>query len=434
LKILRTIVATILLLTSASAVARAETLACRTLRGPCQFLDALAVLFPPGSPVLVANFGLVSADPAGQLRFACEASLGGLAARARLAPSGEIFVAGDQGLARYLPGCGAPAPFGSIPGQSVLDLAIDQHHLWALGASPRAVHRSDPTGARFEALWTFGTGENVFRLVLALSHADTVYAAGERTGDGRFLLLRSDDGGRSFQALPAAASPAGVPLDLAGVDPGAPEVLFLALRGSDELDALWRSPDGGRSWVRVLALPAAELFSAFSFGATGETVFVGSRQPFADPATPPAHLHVSHDGGRTFAPGIASPAAGPRYRCLGFRAGVLYACGGGTPNGDRFLLGASTDEGHSWTALMTAEALAGPEPCREAACAETTRWLCDTYGYCGHDGGLTPADGGVARAPGASCGVAGRPAPGLLSGLAALACGRRATRRRRQAR
>jgi hypothetical protein len=81
---------------------------------------------------------------------------------------------------------------------------------------------------------------------------------------------------------------------------------------------------------------------------------------------------------------------------------------------------------------MTAEALAGPEPCREAACAETTRWLCDTYGYCGHDGGLTPADGGVARVPRDGCGVAGRPAPGSLWGLAALACGRRATRRRRR--
>jgi photosystem II stability/assembly factor-like uncharacterized protein len=433
MKIFATITMTVLFILGTGEQARADVLACRTLRGPCQFLDSLAVLFPSGSPVLVANFGLVSADPMGQLRFACEASLGGLVARARLAPPGDILVAGDRGLARYRPGCGTPAAFGSIPGQAILDLAIDQQHLWALGASPRAVHHSSDGGARFEARWTFDAGENIFRLV-PTARPDTLYAAGERTSDGRFLLLRSDDAGETFQALPAEASPPGVSLDLPGVHPTTPEVLFLALRGSDETDALWRSEDGGRHWAKVLGFPRLELFAAFTFGATGDTVFVASRQPFDDPAAPPAHLYVSHDGGRTFAPGLASPAAGPRYRCLGFRAGVLYACGGGTPNGDSFLLGSSTDEGRTWTALMTAEALAGPEPCREAACAETSRWLCDTYGYCGRDGGPGAApDGGVARAPGASCGVAGRSRPGSLLLLVFLVTRRRRPSGRRRA-
>jgi hypothetical protein len=218
-----------------------------------------------------------------------------------------------------------------------------------------------------------------------------------------------------------------LPLDLAGIHPALPEVLFLAVRAPDAADALWRSGDGGRTWARVLLLPATEIYAAFSFGASGDTVLVGARQPFSDPGAPPARLYRSRDGGRTFAPGLASGPRGPRFRCLAQRAGVLYACGGGTPNGDDFLLGSSADEGRTWTTLLTAEALAGPEPCRQAACAETSRWLCDTYGYCGHDGGAPDA---AARGPGAAgcaCGVAsGQPgAPALLAFLVLLIRSRR---------
>jgi hypothetical protein len=417
------------ILSSRAPEARGETLACRTLRGPCQFLDTIAVLLPPGSPVLVANFGLVTGDPAGPLRFACEASLGGLAARARLAPSGDIYLGGDRGLARYQPGCGTTDPLGAIPGEAILDLAITAQHFWVLGSTPRALHHSSDGGAHFVSRWTFGAGENVFKLMPAPSRPDTLYAAGERA-DGRFLLLRSDDAGASFQALPPEASPAGIALDVPGIHPAAPEVLFLALRGPDEADALWRSENGGRSWAKVLPLPGAELFAAFTFGASGDAVFVASRQAFDDPAAPPAHLHVSRDGGRTFAPALPSPAGGPRYRCLGYRDGRLYACGGGTPNGDRFLLGSSIDEGRTWTTVMTAEALAGPEPCREAACVETTRWLCDTYGYCGPERPDAAVTDGPTRAPASSCAVGSKGSPGLLLVAALAALARRVSRKK----
>jgi uncharacterized protein (TIGR03382 family) len=76
---------------------------------------------------------------------------------------------------------------------------------------------------------------------------------------------------------------------------------------------------------------------------------------------------------------------------------------------------------------MTAEALAGPEPCREAACGDTTRWLCDTYGYCGQDGGADAAP--KPAAAGHGCAVTGGApgvAPLLLAAFALLR-----TRRRR---
>jgi photosystem II stability/assembly factor-like uncharacterized protein len=431
LKKFSAIAATVSSLIALAAVgeARGETLACRTLRGPCQFLDSLAVLLPSNGPVLVANFGLVSADAQGRWRFACEAGLGALVGRARMAPDGAIFVAGDEGLVRYQPGCGS-RPAGTIPGQAILDVAFDARdprRVRVLGAAPRAVYESMDGGDHFQRRAPLD-GE-VLRLVAAPSRPDTLYAAGDGA-DQRLLLLRSDDGGLGFTALPAAASPPGLVLDLVGVDPVAPDVLFLAVRDADGSDGLWRSGDGGHTWMRALALPALETFGGFTFGATSDTLFVGSRQQFDDPSAPPAHLYVSHDSGRSFAPAFASAGRGPRYRCLGHRDGLLYACGGGTPYGDAFLLGSSADEGRTWTPLVTTEALAGPEPCLAAACAPTSQWLCDTYGLCGDagrptaptDGGSTPTptDAGVTSAPAGGCGCGMAPSAPPAASIALL--------------
>jgi len=434
MKNFRTITATISfsIALTVAAEARSETLACRTLRGPCQFLDTVAVLFPGGAPTLVANFGFVFADDTNQWRFACEASLDGLVARARMAPSGAIFLTGARGLIRYQPRCTSTS-FGAIAGASALDVAIDgqdERRLWLLGEAPRAVYRSSDGGAHFTTSFTFAPGDSPFRLLPAPSRPDSLYAAGERA-DGRFLLLRSDDGGASF-ASAGDAAPEGVPLDLY-VHPSRPEELFLAVRAPDGADALWRSDDAGNRWARALALPPPAIFAAFSFGPSGDTVFVGARQPFADPAAPAAELYVSRDGGRSFSPAAISGPRGPRYRCLAHHGGLLYACAGGTPNGDDFLLGVSRDEGRTWTPLLAAEGLAGPEPCRAAACAETSRWLCDTYGLCGRDGGVGDAATSVNSNGGCACGVSRRSQPPayfvfvlvLVLGLYSAAAGRR---------
>ena len=61
----------------------------------------------------------------------------------------------------------------------------------------------------------------------------------------------------------------------------------------------------------------------------------------------PARLLVSRDGGDSWEPPIPSPRNGPRFRCLAVRGDRLYACAGGLPNGDDFLLGYSTDGGRA---------------------------------------------------------------------------------------
>src|SRR4051812_33597239 len=125
-----------------AAFAEGETLQCLTLRAPCQTIDSVDVMLPApanGSnvgPALVANFGLLVRDGAGRVHYACEPALGGLAVRARMSPSGEIFVPTDEGLLRHRPGCGAQAARGDLAGHLVLGVIfdpLDPMRVWALG-------------------------------------------------------------------------------------------------------------------------------------------------------------------------------------------------------------------------------------------------------------------------------------------------------------
>jgi photosystem II stability/assembly factor-like uncharacterized protein len=312
----------------------------------------------------------------------------------------------------------------------VLDLAFDPMRgarLYALGQSPRALYVSEDGGATFALRSRFADDGDILKIAVAPSRPDTLYAAGDR--EGRLLLLRSGDGGGTFVAVaPGAAYADGLPLDLLGVHPGDPMTIFAALRAASGADTVWRSGDGGGTWTRLLSLPTRETLGGFSFGPTGDVLYVGSREQFFQPGAPPGQLYRSTDGGRSWSAPRPSGARGPRYRCLSHRGGRLYACAGGKANGDDFLLGVSSDDGATWTSLMTTDAIAGPEPCARAACTATAAWLCDAYGLCEVDAGpRAPGDGGVMPAPstgGCGCVVGARgrqPRGGLTPMLATLA-------------
>jgi MYXO-CTERM domain-containing protein len=410
------------LLLGVSRKSPADTLACRTLRGPCQFLDTSDVLLGGPAPVLVANFGLLARDPDGSLRYGCETELGGLAVRARISPAGEIFVPGDRGITRLRPACGSTAVAGDVAGRPMLQVLFDPAdpaHAWALGADGPTLYRSSDGGASFSAAFIFPPEMPVLQLAASRG---VVYGAGERSSGG-LLLVRSDDGGRTFADV--IARPDGLPLALLGVDPGDPQVVLVAMRGTDGADAVWRSRDGGRTWTRILALPSSEILAGFTFGASGRALFVAGRAQLFLADRPPASLYTSRDGGDTWLPPIPSTDAGPRYRCLAYGGGALHACAGGTPNGDAFLLGRSTD-GKTWTPLMTVEELAGAEACMKESCAATSAWLCDLYQLC--EGKARP-DAGTATTTGGGCGcgVGGR-APSPLPLLALLLLRRRRRR------
>ena len=158
------------------------------------------------------------------------------------------------------------------------------------------------------------------------------------------------------------------------------------------------------------------MLSGFTFGATGKDVYVAARDLFAGPNDPPARLHVSRDGGASWAAPIVSPPMGATYRCLGFRAGKLYACGGGEPFAEPFLLGVSGDEGASWAPVGQLSHFVGGRSCVRAQCQATEEWLCESFGACApdlrggdaggrqDDAGVAAADAGPRDATGDACG------------------------------
>jgi hypothetical protein len=387
-----------------------------TLRGPCEFLDSMNVMFGAADTdiTLVANFGLIRRDGSGPLRYTCEEALGGLAWQTRRTAAGDWLVAGAQGVLRHQAGtCSDRPQLVTLAGSQVVDLLVApdaSKRVWALTAAPAALHRSEDGGRSFTRRFVFPAGEQPLKLAVGTGPGGDVaalHAAGE-DARGRLLLRRSDDGGDSF-APPAGEPPPGIPRELLGVAPGIPGTVFAALRVSEtgsEHDEVWRAREDGRSWQRVLALPVSEQLGGFAFG-PGATIHVGLREVLFGAAGAPARLLVSRDGGDGWEPPILSPRNGPRFRCLTVRGDRLYACAGGEPNGDDFLLGVSTDGGHRWTPVMTVAEIAGPEPCLRAPCLPTSEWLCSTYDLCegrARDAGAAPDAGTTSTPEGDGCG------------------------------
>jgi hypothetical protein len=389
------------------------------IRGPCAAADSFAMIPPQGAlpAVYGTNFGVLfdegaapadaGADAAtGRRRygFTCEENFGGkLPDHLARHPDGRLFIAGFDGLHvadDATNNCSFVRAAGSVAWLDVAEIAFDPvapsdagpappRRIYALSRNPAVLHVSLDDGRTFSRVHSFAPEMKLLRLFVA-AKADppgsrTIYAAGSAAGVS-LLLARSEDDGANFTShsfVSADFGRAGVLTVVEGPSPGAPGTLFLASGGVSGADEIWRSTDGGQTWAKVLTLLGTETRAGFTFGASGNDVFVAGRE-FTGPAGSPAsHLYVSHDGGATFATTRPSSPAGPRYRCLAAAEGRLYACG--DPSRDLFMFGVSDDEGATWTPTVTLTDIVGPRACTRGRCAATAFWLCQSYGICPDD-------------------------------------------------
>jgi hypothetical protein len=407
----------------AGAVRRpAPIAACQSgQRGPCRTAEPFTYLPAPPypSPLVVTNFGLlVPAPTAGAWQFLCD-DLYDLALPERVwrSPAGRLLAAGRGGLQRSEDGCDWSAAQGDLAGQLVLDLAIDAgdpNRIWAVTAG--ALHRSLDGGQTFQSQRPLRQGLIVPRLRAAPSRAGLLYLVGNTVGATTWLEW-SSDGGETWSARELTAGmqpPLRNPLALVAVAPDDPAALYFVVVDQDG-DEIWKSADGGQSVQRILELREGEVLGGLTFGATGDTLFVAGTAPIVVEGRPPARLYRSSDGGRSWVDPIPSPREGPYFRCLTSSAGALLACGVGEGAGDRFLVGLSTDEGRSWTPAVRLGDVEGPRACARNRCLTTEQWLCDRYGRCGDppDAGRGASDAGTAgpsaRGGGCDCRVAGMP-------------------------
>ncbi|HJL16115.1 MAG TPA: MYXO-CTERM sorting domain-containing protein [Sandaracinaceae bacterium LLY-WYZ-13_1] len=229
----------------------------------------------PGDPsrlVARATWGLAISDDGGDgWRWLCSAVMGVDARNedpALAVMEGGVLLAGTfEGLRRSTDGgCTWTRPSGALADVYVLDLwRVDARVALAVAAGPEGedrLYRTEdagrswrPTAGRFGEVL-------VARVRTAPSDPSRVYASGAvpavAGGERRAFVLRSDDGGASFEPFELPLRDGERQLQIWAVDPRDPDVLYgqvLHFDGEEAPERVVRSEDGGRGFETVLEIP-----------------------------------------------------------------------------------------------------------------------------------------------------------------------------------
>jgi photosystem II stability/assembly factor-like uncharacterized protein len=247
---------------------------------------------------------------------------------------------------------------GVVPGAEKLDFRdvdafdADTAFLLAIGDGEHSrIYRTDDGGQHW-ALQFQNHRPSAFFDCMAFWNRERGIAISDPV-DGRFLIVATDDGGRTWNEMPAE----GMPSALAGEGAFAASGTCVAVgdasrawfgTGGPAGARVFRTEDGGRSW-QVSPAPlamgaAAGVFSLTLWGA-GEGAAVGGDYKLEKESAGNAAL--TDDGGASWRAVTESRPAGYRScvaRVPGARGPLLIAVG---PSGSDY----SVDGGRAWTAL-----------------------------------------------------------------------------------
>ena len=314
---------------------------------------------------LATTFGVLVSNDAGlHFHWVCEAALG-------LSP-GTIFdyallLTRDTTLIVSLPSgvalsdpalCDFTYP-SSAPIQRVLDLTGDPRGeslvaLFADGFGVDGLSVSHDRGASWHPAWSSGDWF-VTTVDVAPGMSQRMYlSANGPMSDGAtagWALLRSDDGGSTFSVATPSLDRAASAF-IAGVDPTAPDTVYVRVNRTDGRSALMRTTDGGGSFITLLTITTRML--GFALSADGRTVWAAGQGPSEG-------IYRLDPGASTFQ--IVSQGFHPR--CLRVIAGRLFACAGQTEDG--YALAVSDDLGATFTPLLRLQDLLGPDACDPAS-------------------------------------------------------------------
>jgi hypothetical protein len=335
------------------------------------FPTGMTVLLPALAPsrILVGTtFGLVvSEDDGATWRYACEPFVTGSGSSVfvyQLVADGAVLAVHADGLSRSGDvGCSWTQATGTAgltmvdafatPGNAASVLAIG----WP-SAGAELLPSTDGGRSFGAPLLASGTSvlhddERLVSLEIAASDPNVVYATtfafATASSPGGVALLRSNDGGNDWTRFDVAV-PAGAQVKIAQVDPAdANTVYFLVSSAtSDEL----RVTSNGGSTIQPLLAPGSTI-GGFVRASDG-TLFAG---------TSDGDFYVRAPGG------AFQRSAGPHLRCLGERAGRVYACGDSTRDG--YDLASTDDGGKSFQKRLVFSEIAGPLTCPavQTACA-----------------------------------------------------------------
>jgi len=306
------------------------------------------IAFDPSDPnrlVLQTSFGLaVSTDEGGAWRWVCAAAY-------RVDPTiedpdvafasdGALLVGGISGLGRVDRAfCDWTFPPGPAQDAFIVDIDRDPATpttMWAVsssGSESDSLLRSDDDGAEWERVGEPIDEILVERMARAPSDAARIYLTGAIPAgaeERRGFLLRSDDGGASFERMEIPLLEGErFPL-IEAVDPTDPDRIFLRVsRRAVDLrpSRLLYDDDAGGSLETVLEL---QQLRAVAVSDDGRTVWAGSSNG--------GGVLVARDGMLAF-----EPINDLDVRCLAARGDELWLCVDQHREG--FGLGVSTDDG-----------------------------------------------------------------------------------------
>jgi photosystem II stability/assembly factor-like uncharacterized protein len=337
---------------------------------------AQAIVSVPGgdgsTPYLRATFGvLVSKDAGKTWRWVCERALGydgqwdpPIAATR----DGRLWIGLERGLvSTTTDGC-TTEPSAELDGETIKDLTTDPkgETLWALTGSPekrgavwrralppKGARNAADAGAAWERMGLLPENFNTTTIEVAPSKPSRIHVSGQPYGTMRGWLMRSDDGGKTFEGTKNDLEAQG-PFFIAAVDPKDPNrvlVRHLHTTGSDVVVTT-----DGKTFKNVLSMKSAMF--GFAKSPDGSTYYAGS-------GLAGDGIFKSTDRGEHF-----ERVSNHGVLCLHAAAGaVLFVCE------NPFTLGApaiavSRDQGKTVEAIATFADIQGPVACSTNVCAD----------------------------------------------------------------
>ena len=430
-----------------------------------RFPHAQQLIVHPGDPNRLwirATYGmLTSSDRGANWYWVCEQSIGyrDLEDPSIAVTAGGRFLTGSiDGLSQTTDnGCDF-AFEQSIGQQNVVDLSVDKvDPTRALAITSTG----DGTGDYVNEVWrttdsaaTWArVGERVDKTFLALtidsapSNAQIIYMTGSiflPTDGGpelatKGVLLRSSDGGSTWNSVDIPGTDNQSQPYLSAVDPADPKKLYIRVRGQDVSspgegqfveNRLLYSDNGGDTFREVLKGNAD--FLGFALAPDGKTVLVGMGDSRALGGTRPGN-QVEYGLYQATAPALSFQRVGHKNNtpvghigCLTFDGDTLWVCTSDITQG--FELARSTDRGLTLESVMQRKDLKGPLPCgcdtkTGIACPEQWQLTCEKIGRCevGVEdpvscGGGSSGGGGAGGASGSGPDASSGSGPGGSSG------------------
>jgi hypothetical protein len=382
------------------------------------------IALSPTDPTLMgmmATFGvLVSHDNGASWGWVCEMAVGYQSSEnptLGITSNNVILASTFEGLATTPDrGCTWTLPTAGIT-DDVVDLVIersDPHS--ALALSSAYVGQDDAGSAYNTRIWITHDDGTTFTQVgasldpniipqtidVAPSDATRVYVSGTRriAGVPNGVLLSSANGGQTFSEtdLPLLTTDAGL-VDrapyISKIDPTNPDRVYVRMDNIDGTRLL--VSDDGLHTTRQVFQAQGDL-SGFALSDDGTTIYAGG---------PNDGLYVTTSTALSF-----TKAVWPgQVECLAVQGNRLLAC---STEASGFTVGASTDQGATWTPLLHLNCVSGPLACSATSLVTTQcgpYWTTTVQDQLGGACTYEDAGAGDAAAPGGDGGSSGSPPP-----------------------